>query len=317
MNVQPIVYDLTLAWKWELDVDFIQRVEAAARERGLSVLQVVPKNLDEAIEKFSRGVTATRCFYDRASDEDERFLPLASSIERSASGNGSAPPFIINPRSKAQRASDKATMHMELLAAGIRVPNTLIAPPFSIDPAFVLADHDLKTLGTAFVIKPANTTGGGNGVIVGATTWKEVDQARKGLPQDKFLVQEIIKPAYLGDFRAWFRVYYSFRSAILCWWDDRTHVYEQVSAEDELYFGLDLLRRSVEKIHGICGLEFFSTEFCQSTGGEFVAVDYVNEICDMRLQSKAPNGVPDSIVTLVAQQLVGHFVATVSQSASP
>jgi hypothetical protein len=29
---------------------------------------------------------------------------------------------------------------------------------------------------------------------------------------------------------------------------------------------------------------------------KFVVVDYVNEICDMRLQSKYPNGAPDVVV---------------------
>jgi len=47
--------------------------------------------------------------------------------------------------------------------------------------------------------------------------------------------------------------------------------------------------------------------------GKFVVVDYVNEVCDMRLQSNHIDGVPDSIVRRVAQLIV-HEVEKHSSS---
>ena len=37
--------------------------------------------------------------------------------------------------------------------------------------------------------------------------------------------------------------------------------------------------------------------------GSFVIVDYVNDVLDLRLQSKTPDGVPDDIVHDIAEQL--------------
>ena len=49
----------------------------------------------------------------------------------------------------------------------------------------------------------------------------------------------------------------------------------------------------------VCGLDFFSTEIALTSEGRFVTVDYVNEICDMRLQSGHADGVPDALVTAI------------------
>jgi len=53
----------------------------------------------------------------------------------------------------------------------------------------------------------------------------------------------------------------------------------------------------------LCGLELFSTEVALTPDGLFVVVDYVNDQIDLRLQSKTPDGVPDTIVRDVATRL--------------
>jgi len=45
---------------------------------------------------------------------------------------------------------------------------------------------------------------------------------------------------------------------------------------------------------------FFSTEIAMTPAGQFVTVDYVNEICDMRLQSRHPDGVPDRLALAIS-----------------
>ena len=302
-------YSLVIAWKWELDAAFVSCIESMAAERGLTILQVTTENLDEATRRISEGSVTLDCYYDRASDEDAAFIPLTTAAEHRASMHGSTM-RVINPRVYTQRASNKATMHSEFLAHGIRVPASLIIPPYESHPHYQATTEALRTLGSRFVAKPANTTGGGMGVVVGISTSEEIRSARAALPTDAFLLQEIIRPAYAGDFRGWFRVFYAFGESILCWWDDQTHAYEEIAPSDERYFGLTTLRDLIFKIQRICNLDFFSTEFAWATTGEFVAVDYVNEICDMRLQSKFPNGVPDTIVERIGGLLIGTVEKT-------
>ena len=138
--------------------------------------------------------------------------------------------------------------------------------------------------------------------------------ARRHHRNDKYLIQETLKPAYLGDFRAWFGVFYAFGRIIPCWWDDQTHTYEVIVPEDEQVFGLGGLRLITSKIQQICKLDFFSTELVFTRDQKYVAVDYVNEMCDMRLQSVHRDGVPDTIVGEIVDSLV-TFVKECSQNA--
>jgi hypothetical protein len=103
--------------------------------------------------------------------------------------------------------------------------------------------------------------------------------------------------------RAWFRVFYAFGQIIPCWWDDQTHIYQELTPEDEERFGLQPLRSITATIREICGLEFFSTEIVLTLGHSFIVVDYVNEMCDMRLKSLHTDGVPDTIVQRITLSL--------------
>jgi hypothetical protein len=113
------------------------------------------------------------------------------------------------------------------------------------------------------------------------------------------LLQKFITPAVLGDRRAWFRVFYAFGETILCWWDDVTHIYDEVSADEESRFGLEGLHAIGRKVAEICALEFFSSEVALTDDGTPVVVDYVNEVCDMRLKSRHRDGVPDAVVHMI------------------
>ncbi|MCC7187537.1 MAG: hypothetical protein IT312_02255, partial [Anaerolineales bacterium] len=59
----------------------------------------------------------------------------------------------------------------------------------------------------------------------------------------------------------------------------------------------------------LCRLDWFTTEIAL-TLEDFVAVDYVNDQIDTRIQSKAVDGAPDEIMQDVARQLVGLAKAT-------
>jgi len=64
------------------------------------------------------------------------------------------------------------------------------------------------------------------------------------------------------------------------------------------------LRLVAAKIASICRLDWFSTEIALSRDGKFVAVDYVNDSIDLRVQTKAQDGVPDEVVKAMAVDLV-------------
>jgi len=103
---------------------------------------------------------------------------------------------------------------------------------------------------------------------------------------------------------AWFRVVYCAGKAYPCWWDNRTHLYAPVVSDEETCYHLGSLRRIASSIARMCGLELFSTEITLTSDGRFVIIDYVNDPIDLRLQSKAFDGVPDDIVRDIAECLV-------------
>jgi len=297
-------FQLAVAWTWPPDADFVRHIESAANAHGVRLLKIDASHVGQVLRSLESGSVQIRRLLDRASDEDESFVPLAQWVHARFSAHDPDAPRPFNAHDLTLRAADKATMHLEFLSAGLTVPHTIILPPASTHPETALTQELVTRLGVPFVVKPANTTGGGNGVVIGVRTPGEVTEIRMTHPADKYLVQEYIKPAYLGDFRAWFRVFFVCGETILCWWDDQTHAYEEVAPDDERYFGLDVLRTCATTIAGVCGLDFFSTELVLTQDGRVVAVDYVNETCDMRVQSIVPNGVPEPVVRRVAERLV-------------
>ncbi|MGB2867910.1 MAG: hypothetical protein WBD36_05625 [Bacteroidota bacterium] len=311
MEIPEQYFDLGVAWNWEFDRDFIGMIGRHAETAGMTTFQIHRGNVAEVTELVRKRRMRFRCFFDRASDEDENFLPLVRSLlRRYRLPEGEKPARPINPHDHQHHAADKATMHLEFLTRGIAVPYTIIVSPYNHKTEVELSLSELARLGRPFIIKPANTTGGGIGVVTGAESLKEVLEARQAHKNDKYLLQETVRPAYLGDYRAWFRVFFAFGEIIPCWWDDQTHIYETITPTDEQAFNLGELKTLTRKIQEVCKLDFFSTEVAYTRDSRFVSVDYVNEICDMRLQSRFPDGVPDLIVENVARLLI-QFVASV------
>ncbi len=299
-------YDMAIAWTWQYDFEFVRLIQDAAQKASLRILAVDAKSIAEVLDRVRKRLMYFGVFLDRASDEDETFLPLVRLIQRRQHDHDPAlnPVYIINPPDLLERASDKATMHLEFLSMNINVPYTIIISPYNHRKEIELTVSELALLRRPFIIKPANTTGGGIGVVTGAETLKDVLEARQHHRNDKYLLQETIKPLSLGVRRAWFRVFYVFGMILICWWDDGTHIYETMSEQDEELFGLGELRRMTEKVHSVCNLDFFSTEFAMTIEQRLVAVDYVNEMCDMRLQSKHLDGVPDQVVRQIVDRII-------------
>ncbi len=284
-------YDLCLPWYWEYDDVFVGMVERACIEEGISLWQIKPDNLLESITALYKGVLTFKTLLHRGQGE-ATFNP----IPRWAKEFGAR---RINPAEVSLWSEDKATMHLELINAGVYTPYTILLPPFLEQP--VIPEIDLTPLGENFVIKPSNG-GGGEGVVLGANTVDQILKARMEFPEQKYLIQAHVKPCIINDMPAWFRIFYANGETHPCWWNTETHIYQNVTAADEAQFGLSRLRDITKRIASICKLDWFSTEI--ALADEFVVVDYVNDEIDTRVQSQAMDGVPDEIMECIARQLV-------------
>src|SRR5574338_9922 len=285
-------YDLCLPWYWEYDFDFVQMVGKSCEEQGVSFLPVTPQTLLENTTALYIGEMTLGALLDRSQD-DRRFEPLIRWAREH---------FIrrINPAEISAWSEDKATMHLELIQAGLHTPFTILLPPFIDEP--VIKARDITPLGEQFVIKPSNG-GGGEGVIMGASTWQEILKARLEFPAQKYLAQAHVDARTLDGRPAWFRIFYAAGECYPCWWDPRTHIYGIVTPEQEAIYGLQRLRIDTLKIANLCRLDWFSTEIAL-TEEQFIVIDYVNDGIDTRIQSRALDGVPDSVMQSIADQLV-------------
>jgi glutathione synthase/RimK-type ligase-like ATP-grasp enzyme len=286
-------YDLCLSWYWLHDYDFIRYIGEACAEQGVTLWQITSTNLLEAVTELYTGQSTFNCLLDRASD-DLRFEP----IRRFAITHDLR---RINASELSHWSEDKATMHLELMQAGLQTPYTILISPFIDQP--ILPALNITPLGAGFVLKPA-VGGGGEGVRMNASSLDDIRRARLEYPDQKYLAQENIIARVISGREAWFRIFYIGGDCIPCWWNSSSHVYSILTMDDEMQFGLGELRSITERIAKVCRLDWFSTEIALTPGGRFVVVDYVNDDIDTRIQSKAKDGMPDEVMKLVADKLV-------------
>ncbi len=296
MPVTSSYYHLAIAWDWDLDSEFVAMLESQIQSHRLLSYSISHHNVHETLRRVQKGELRFGAFLDRAADGDEKFPPFARYMKRTSA-------YYINPPDLVHHAIDKATMHLELITKGIEVPFSVIISPFSKKKEIELRLSDIAKLRWPFIMKPANTTGGGVGVVLNAASLKDIIETRQYHKNDKYLLQERITPALLEGRKAWFRVFCVFGGVLPCWWDDETHVYTILTKSEMTRFHLRPLITLTKKIHEVCKLDFFSTEIALTGDKRFVTVDYVNDICDMRLQSKHVDGVPDLIVSEICKKI--------------
>jgi hypothetical protein len=295
-------YDLAIAYVWEYDEDFVNIVEKTLQQSGISTFRISYYNIFEITRKIENIELHFNCFLDRASDAEPEFEPLAKLLTRKKTR-------ILNPYKNVKHAIDKASMHLEFITAGLNVPHSIIIPPHNEKKEVYISLDDLAILGRPFIIKPCNTTGGGMGVVTGAETLKEVFEERVTNLDDKYILQQKIYPSMLNEKRSWFRCFWAFDKVVPTWWDDQTHLYSEFTNFELHNFKLKKLYSITKKIAQITQLDFFSTEIVLTNENKFVVVDYVNDQCDMRFQSKHIDGVPDKVI----YQIINNLRAKVSK----
>jgi len=293
-------YHLGLAADWEYDSDFLQMIEEKARASGLETLAIWPESVEDISSRLREQQIGFHYILDRASLSSPEFNDLIWLAQKQGT-------IIFDPPEKVHRAADKATMHLEFISQGILTPYTIILPPFEQNASLEGLDLDLSAVGHPFVIKPASFTGGGMGVIKDGSSLEDIQRARQEFPLDKYLIQEKIEPKIFDGRRFWFRVFFSWGLIQAAWWNDETHIYKELTREEITNYNLQALFNLAEKIQRICELNFFSTEIVLDKKNRLIVVDYVNEICDMRLQSRHDDGVPDRLVERIAESLIAFI----------
>jgi len=293
-------YHLGLAADWEYDSDFLQMIEEKARASGLETLAIWPESVEDISSRLREQQIGFHYILDRASLSSPEFNDLIWLAQKQGT-------IIFDPPEKVHRAADKATMHLEFISQGILTPYTIILPPFEQNASLEGLDLDLSAVGHPFVIKPASFTGGGMGVIKDSSSLEDIQRARQEFPLDKYLIQEKIEPKILDGRRFWFRVFFSWGLIQAAWWNDETHIYKELTRKEITNYNLQALFNLAEKIQRICELNFFSTEIVLDKKNRLIVVDYVNEICDMRLQSRHDDGVPDRLVERIAESLIAFI----------
>jgi hypothetical protein len=295
-------FDVCLATDWEYDKDFLSLLNESLCRRNLGSLLVWPHNLESVLQALRSGSMGFRFVLDRGSATSPEFLELYRLLSRTGAR------FLDDPDS-IRWASDKATMHLEFISAGIHVPYTLILAPFNSAECIPLSPGELSRIGSPFFVKPANTTGGGIGVFEHGTCLEDVLAVRQQHKADKYLVQERIYPLEKEGRRFWFRVFHVCGSFFATWWHDLSHVYQPLLPEQVECYGLEPLFTTARVIARVCRLNFFSTELVLDRSGRWVAVDYVNDSCDLRLKSRHDDGVPDQVVRQIAEHMADFILA--------
>jgi hypothetical protein len=292
-------YDFALNWSMKTREYFNNVLRESAQKRGLSFFWICNDNVREVIKKLENSelkikfLLDTEATYNREKDLYARVCYAVKDIGG----------IVVNDPDRARIAVDKSVMHYELINAGINTPYSVIIRNWEPN-TFRLSDEEKANLGTPFVIKPACGYARQGVVDDACGTIKEIVQARNFDRGDNFLLQEKINPIDLDNRRAWFRVFHIFDTIVPCWWDDRTCWYEHLSQEEFRDFHLLPLIKIVAKIADIIPMVWFSTEIAidrKFGQPRFVAIDYVNDQCDMTVQSQDKSGVPDKIVNFTAK----------------
>ena len=293
------IYDLVMTHKLDADDLFIHRVQHHCAEQGLNFFLVEPVWVEPFCDLFAKGKVWARALLNMHSEhhlpEDiyHRLIRLAH--ERNTQ--------VIDPPDVAAAAFDKARLHSRLAVAGFNLPFTLIVPREQVEN-WVLSETDRAGLGTPFVIKPAMGYGK-RGVIMDATSERDLARSVALWPDRHYLVQNRIVPRVSNGEPAYFRVFYVFGSVWCCWWNCFTDRYRLPSWAEEEQLALTPLRDIVHRIAALTGMKFFSSEIALTESGEFVLIDYVNDQCHMLSQSANPQmGVPDELVSAIARRLV-------------
>jgi hypothetical protein len=326
-------YDLTISHptvEQESCGAFERWLARAAAARGLSCALIHDGIIHESIRRLATGQLTIGLHLDYFAlwhVQDDPYAQLAQAVI-DAGGQS------INPPARSRLFTDKAAAHAELLRAGFGVPETVVVRPWSPDRPLTTEEWRrlrLDERGAHVYVKPANGFGGQGVTRIEATTPDAVATAiataRNHDRRETYLVQREVRCGQLRcddgiERPAYWRVLHCLGDFLAFWWDHHgpargRPAYHEVTPADVLRHDLQPLYDAAEALADLCGLEWFSTEICLSAGREpsrfhvhfrdgfdrpLVVIDYVNDQCDVDVQSRWLGAPPDSVVKHVAER---------------
>ncbi|HEY8468863.1 MAG TPA: hypothetical protein VIL18_04430 [Longimicrobiales bacterium] len=308
----PSVLDLCVGQREDGD-EFLCWLREACALRGLSCEVAHEGVVEELRRELCGGRLKVRVLLDLTAawgNDDDPYVRLCYAVK---DGGGR----VIDDPDAAIVADHKAATHHLLARAGLPVPPTVVLRRWTADRP--LTPEERAILGDPVVIKPARGWGW-RGVVLGAPPEPEaIARARDHDRGDDYLVQRQVRYARLQDDEgrerpAWWRVFSIFGELIPCWWSPETCEYRQMSLREMWRHDLLPLARLAAEVGRLTGMDFFSTEICladevalpgtvYTAGGRpFYIIDYVNDQCDLRVQSRHHTAPPDDVVRHLAER---------------
>jgi hypothetical protein len=324
-------YDLTISHPHVEQAEFAvfgHWLTHAAAEYDLSCAHIHDGIVSEALKRLADGQLTIGYHLDYFAlwhVVDDPYARLSFAVQDA----GGHP---VNMPARARAFTDKVAAHSELLRHGLGVPATVIVRPWHGERT--LTSKELQTLrlddeNACVFVKPANGFGG-RGVqrIERPTTEKlraALAAARQHDCNDSILVQRGVRWPQLRcedgvERAAYWRVLACLGDLFVFWWSPPCTTngrpsYRAVTSAELHRFRLQPLLAYAQALADLSGLDWFSTELCLSDwpdesrfsvigadGRErpVVSIDYLNDQCDVDVQSRVPGAPPDLFVRRVA-----------------
>jgi hypothetical protein len=324
-------YDLTISHPQIDQAEFAvfgRWLAQAAAEYGLSCALIHDGIVHEVLKRLAAGNMTIGYHLDYMAlwhVPDDSYARLSFAVQDA----GGRP---VNLPARSRAFTDKAATHAELLRHGLGVPATVIVRPWSGERSLTareLQSLRLDVANACVFVKLANGFAGRGVQRVDRPTLDALHAALAAVRQldrqDSILVQRGISwPALLcedGVERpAYWRVLCCLGDLFAFWWTPQSHAngrrsYRAVSSGEMRRYRLQPLLAYAQALADLSGLDWFSTELCLSDGMEesrfnvigadgrerpVVAIDYLNDQCDVDVQSRVPGAPPDLFVRRMA-----------------
>ncbi len=329
-------YDLTISHPEIAAVSYTEFEHWLAQEAqalGLSCALIHDGTVREVIRRLSTGELSIGYHLDYHAlwnRTDDAYARLAEAVQDS----GGRP---VNSPARSRAFTDKAAAHAELLRHDFGVPASIVFRPGAADRPLTPGERRVLRLeepDARLYIKPANGFGGKGVTRVSGTDpdtfVRALAAARQYDRQDAYLIQrEVRPPALLCDDGverpAYWRVLGCLGDLIPFWWSPFDNSsgrpsYRRLVPEEIHRHRLQPVMAYARALADVSGLDWFSTELCLSEGSEVsrhtvtgadgrarpvVAIDYLNDQCDVDVQSRCWAGAPpDDVVRHVARRFV-------------
>jgi len=290
-------YDIGIGWANPVDQKFVEAIKLTAKKKGVSVKEIKFPDLRSSFDLAKQDKLRFKLFIDRSSDDHPTYFLLAQILKEKGIQVLNDPNSIIN-------YSSKAYLHRILEQNNFPVPKTFILSPRSY-PKNYLAKVAVN-LGRPFVLKPSHG-GGGEGVITSARSGKDIANFLKDNHTDECLAQQYVTAPVMMGKTAWFRPIYVCGLTIPLWWNPGNSFYHQFDNSTKENIISKKLKKYMEKIAKLTGLELFSAEFTIDENGRFVIIDYANHPIDLSTHEAEPDGLPPDVVKKIALQIVNSI----------